>query len=136
MNTCYLSMGSNQKNPERQIRLATKNLRMIPHTSIKGCSSLHWSKAWGLHQQQDFCNVVVEISTTLTPEYLLKWCQQIENKHKRVRKKNWGPRTLDIDIVLFGNRSYKSKNLTIPHPYYLSRSFVIQPLLEINNSIL
>ena len=132
MNICYLSLGSNQKMPERQIRKAIKDLRALPGTSVLSNSSLYWTKAWGLTCQQDFCNAVVKISTLLTPELLLKWCQKIEDQHERVRNKRWGPRTLDIDIILYGNRTLHKKNLTIPHPHYLSRDFVIQPLLEIN----
>lgn len=131
MNKCFLSLGSNQKSPERQIRQAIKELREIPHSSILKCSALYRTKAWGLTAQQDFCNVVVSISTTLDPSLLLKWCHAIENRHRRVRLKRWGPRTLDIDIILYGNRAMHTNILTIPHPHYLSRDFVLQPLLEI-----
>lgn len=135
MNSCYLSLGSNQKAPERHIRMAIKDLQTIPVTSVLSCSSLYWTKAWGLTTQQDFCNVVVKIATFLKPELLLKWCQKIEKQHQRVRKKRWGPRTLDIDIILYGNRTLHTKNLIIPHPHYLARDFVIKPLLEINPTI-
>lgn len=130
MNICYLSLGSNQKCPERQIRMAIQHLKIIPKTYIKKCSSLHWSKAWGLTRQQDFCNIVVKIATTLSPEQLLACCQDLEKKQSRSRKKRWGPRTLDIDIILYGDRTIKTKNLNIPHPHYLTRSFVTIPLNE------
>lgn len=132
MNICFLSLGSNQKYPERQMRQALEDLRLIPVTSTLKKSSLYWTKAWGLTTQQDFCNAAVKISTKLTPIQLLKWCKEIENRHQRVRKKRWGPRTLDIDIILYGNRTIHTKNLTIPHQYYLSRDFVLKPLMEIS----
>jgi 2-amino-4-hydroxy-6-hydroxymethyldihydropteridine diphosphokinase len=135
MNLCYLSLGSNQDYPERQIRLAIKAIRTIPYTVVIKISKLYWNKAWGLHGQQDFCNSVVEITTLLTPSVLLHFCKKIEKKQGRIRKRRWGPRTLDIDIILFGNRNIRTKNLTIPHPYMLKRDFVIIPLLEINPCI-
>jgi 2-amino-4-hydroxy-6-hydroxymethyldihydropteridine diphosphokinase len=135
MNRCYLSLGSNQKSPARHIRQAIKDLAAIPRTSILDRSSLYWTKAWGVTTQQDFCNAVVCISTSLKPSLLLQWCHSIENKHGRVRLKRWGPRTLDIDIILYGNRTVHTNILTIPHPHYLTRDFVLKPLLEINPTL-
>lgn len=136
MNKIYLGLGSNQKFPERQIRCAITAIQAIPNTSITKLSSLYWTKAWGLHSQQDFCNAVIEITSRLTPHLLLKWCQKIEKKQGRSRKKQWGPRTLDIDILLYKNRAIQSKDLSIPHPHMLSRDFVLKPLLEINSQAL
>ena len=136
MNRCYLSLGSNQKGPERQLRLAVKAIKTIPYTSVCKVSSLYWNPAWGLHTQQDFCNAVVEIRTFLSPLFLLKWCKKIEARHGRVRQKRWGPRILDLDILLYENRTIQTKGITIPHPLMLSRDFVLVPLLEINPTIL
>ena len=136
MNVCYLGLGSNQKFPERQIRQAIKAIKTIPSTSLLKVSKLYRSKAWGLDVQQDFYNAVVEITTLLTPSLLLSCCQNIENKQGRIRRKHWGPRTLDIDIILYGKRTIKTNNLKIPHPYMLLREFVLTPLLEINPRIL
>lgn len=132
MNKCYLSLGCNQKNPERQIRLALVSIKSIPFTSLLKTSKLYWTKAWGLETQQNFCNAVVEITTSLTPNTLLNYCQMIEKKLGRVRKKKWGPRAMDIDIILYGNRVINTSQLTVPHPYYQVREFVLVPLLEIN----
>lgn len=128
MNKCYLSLGSNQKGPERQIQQAIKALRALPSSSVIKVSSLYWSKAWGLQQQQDFCNVVVALITTLPPLKLLHACQAIEQSQGRVRKKKWGPRTLDIDILLYADRRINSKALQIPHPHMHDRDFVMTPL--------
>ncbi|MDI1352960.1 MAG: 2-amino-4-hydroxy-6-hydroxymethyldihydropteridine diphosphokinase [bacterium] len=132
---CYLSLGSNQKFPERQIRQAIKSIKCLPNTSVRKVSVLYWNSAWGLQVQQDFCNVVLEITTTLRPILLLNYCQRIENKQGRIRKKHWGPRCIDIDIILYGNQKIKSKRLSIPHPYFLQRDFVLTPLLKINPNI-
>lgn len=131
MNICYLSLGSNQKFPERQIRMALKNIKKMPATCITKISPLHWNKAWGVQTQQNFCNVLVEIKTSLTPYKLLELCQAIENKQGRIRRKHWGPRTLDIDIILYSTRIINTPTLKIPHPYFLEREFVIQPLRQL-----
>lgn len=128
-------MGSNQKSPERQINIAIKSLGFIPCTAVTKVSTLIWSKAWGLKTQQNFCNAIVEVSTRLTPELLLNWCQKIETRQGRVRRKHWGPRVIDIDIILFAQRSIKTPKLTIPHPHYLNRDFVISPLREIRDGL-
>lgn len=135
MNRCYLSLGSNQKFPERQIRRAIHALKKIPSTRVLKASNLYWNKAWGLQAQQNFCNAVIEIATTLTPELLLVWCNKLEKKQGRIRKKHWGPRTLDIDIILYGTRKIRTRDLIIPHPYFHVRDFVLVPLLEINPDI-
>jgi len=135
MNRCYLALGSNQKFPERQLRLAIKSIRNLPSTSITRISTFYWNKAWGLTNQQDFCNAVIEIITILPPLKLLRACNKIENQHGRVRKKRWGPRILDIDILLYSNKVIQSKDLTIPHPQILTRDFVLKPLLEIRPDI-
>lgn len=131
MNSCYLALGSNQNNPERQLRQALRAIKQLPKTTVLKASSFHWTKAWGLSAQQDFCNAVVLIHTQLSPLVLLKLCQAIENQQGRVRKRRWGPRTLDIDIILYGQRKMRSKELTLPHPYFLERDFVMSPLCEI-----
>ncbi len=135
MNVCYLSLGSNQNSPERQIRKALQSIRSWQSTSITKISSLYWTKAWGLEVQQDFCNAMVEVITVLPPILLLDQCKKIENQHGRNRKKPWGPSTLDIDIILYAKRYINTKDLSVPHPHMLSRDFVLIPLLEINPSI-
>lgn len=131
MNICYLGLGSNQKSPERQLRQAIRAIRALRSTSLTKVSRFHWTKAWGLQGQQDFCNAVVEIHTTLAPLQLLRACQQIEKQQGRVRKKRWGPRIIDIDILTYANKAIQINNLTIPHPYIASRDFVLQPLSEV-----
>lgn len=135
MNICYLGLGSNQKSPERQLRQAIHSLKALTATSVTKTSSFHWTKAWGLQNQQDFCNAVIEVMTVLTPKQLLIACQKIEKKQGRVRKKHWGPRVIDIDILFYGDRTIKLNNLIIPHPRILTRDFVLNPLRELNADI-
>lgn len=133
MNKCYLSLGSNQKSPQRQLNKAITALRTIPNSAVIKVSKFHKTKAWGLQSQQDFWNAAVEINTRLKPLLLLKNCQKIESRQGRLRKKNWGPRTIDIDIIFYGKRRIRSKNLIIPHPYWSVRNFVKCPLNELTN---
>ncbi|KTD75059.1 2-amino-4-hydroxy-6-hydroxymethyldihydropteridine diphosphokinase [Legionella waltersii] len=134
MNTSYLSLGSNQKFPERQLRSAIKALKKLPRTNVIKISSLYWTKPWGLTVQQDFCNAVVKLTTTLDPLSLLKHCQLIEIKLGRIRKRRWGPRVIDIDIILFENVLINTEKLTIPHPLFKLRDFVLMPLEEITSN--
>ena len=135
MNVCYLGLGSNQKSPERQLRQAIRALKSLNTISITKISSLHRTKAWGLHRQQNFCNAVIEIVTVLTPQQLLRACQKIEAQQGRVRKKRWGPRVIDIDILTYGKRNVRSKDLIIPHPQMMVRDFVLNPLREVNDYV-
>ncbi|HHF7365495.1 TPA: 2-amino-4-hydroxy-6-hydroxymethyldihydropteridine diphosphokinase [Legionella bozemanae] len=132
MNICYLGLGSNQHVPERQLRKAIKSIKALRTTVVTKVSSFYWNKAWGLQGQQDFCNAVIELFTRLSPIELLNACQKIEKKQGRIRKKHWGPRVIDIDILLYADQVIHSKKLVIPHPYIQSRNFVLIPLIEIN----
>ncbi|MCW8407405.1 2-amino-4-hydroxy-6-hydroxymethyldihydropteridine diphosphokinase [Legionella sp. PATHC035] len=132
MNVCYIGLGSNQHVPERQLRKAIKSIKSLRGTVVTKVSSFYWSKAWGLQGQQDFCNAVIELSTVLSPLELLNACQKIEKKQGRIRKKRWGPRIIDIDLLLYEDRVVQSKKLIVPHPHIHSRDFVLTPLKEIN----
>jgi len=131
MNQCYLSLGSNLRVPQRQLRLAVAQLRKLPHSSVIKVSSLYLSRPWGPVSQPNYCNIVLALITSLSPSALLRYCQLIENRQLRVRKKRWGPRTLDIDILLYGNYAIHQHDLIIPHPRMTERDFILVPLLEI-----
>ncbi|OYV55285.1 MAG: 2-amino-4-hydroxy-6-hydroxymethyldihydropteridine diphosphokinase [Legionella sp. 21-45-4] len=134
-NACYLGLGSNLRSPERQLHHALTALRCIPHTTIEKQSRPLFSQAMGLRAQPNYCNAVVLINTTLPPEKLLQFCQHIEASQGRVRKKRWGSRTLDIDILLYDTLEYHSPTLTLPHPQLLQRDFVLIPLLSLAPSL-
>nr|MBA3537069.1 2-amino-4-hydroxy-6-hydroxymethyldihydropteridine diphosphokinase [Tatlockia sp.] len=101
---CYLGLGSNLNSPERQLRKALEALRLLPQSNIIKVAAFYRSKAWGRKAQPHFANTVVAINTNLRPQRLLHLCQQIELKQGRVRKARYGSRTIDIDILFYGNQ--------------------------------
>jgi 2-amino-4-hydroxy-6-hydroxymethyldihydropteridine diphosphokinase len=131
MNICFIALGSNLKSPERQIRLAVTQLRKLPHSSVLAVAPLFRNKAVGRRAQPNYCNTVVKVTTTLSPLQLLKLCQQIETSQTRVRHVHWGARTIDLDILFYGNRVINSPTLLIPHPRIQEREFVLKPLLQL-----
>ncbi len=131
MTHCYLGLGSNLNSPRRQLNLALRALKNLPKTCVLKASSFYQTSPVGSIGQPMFCNAVVLLDTYLAPEQLLMYIQSIEHHQKRTRKKHWGPRTLDIDILLYGTQNIKNQHLTIPHPRIEERAFVLVPLLEI-----
>lgn len=136
MTLCYLGLGSNLRSPERQLRQATLLLNKVPRSVVMSASKIYSSQPWGIRSQPPYCNMVIALHTSLSPERLLHYCQQIENKQQRLRKKRWGARTIDIDVLLYGNHVINKHNLVVPHPEMLNRDFVLVPLLEIKPTIL
>lgn len=135
MTLCYLALGSNLGSPERQLRLAVEHLRHLPRSRLIKIAKLYQSVAWGRKVQPAFCNTVIILETTLSPEYLLFLCKKIEKKHGRWHRVKWGARILDIDILLYGTRKLKKPTLTIPHPYMLQRDFVLIPLFDVTTQV-
>ena len=131
MITCYLGLGSNLRSPERQLRQAAVRLKKLPKTAVITLSNIYFSPAFGRRAQPPYCNSVIEIRTCLPPQTLLRHCLAIEKKQQRVRKVRWGARTLDIDILLYGQQTIHKHRLTIPHPRMFERDFVLKPLLTI-----
>lgn len=131
MTVCYLGLGSNLGSPKRQLRQGVAALQKLPNLSITAQSRLYLSAPLGERAQPAYYNMVIAIHTRLSAQKLLRACQAIENQQQRIRQKHWGARTLDIDLLLYGNQTIKQRNLTIPHPEMLFRDFVLLPLLEI-----
>jgi len=129
--TAYLSLGSNLGDRLHYLANATKRLNQQENIQLMKTSAVYETAAWGFEDQDDFYNIVAEIKTTLTPEKLLTACQEIENQLDRTREIHWGPRTIDIDILLYQDVTLNQKSLTIPHKYLLERPFVTIPLAEI-----
>ena len=102
-----------------------------PTTKVKTTSQIYVTEPWGVEDQPLFWNQVIEIETTLEPLDLLHVCQEIEKQLGRERKVHWGPRTIDIDLLIFEDRVSESEELRLPHPYLEERTFVIAPLREI-----
>lgn len=136
MITAYIAVGSNQGDPVAQARCAIDALQQLPNTKVTAVSSLYSSTPMGPQDQPDYINAVVEIKTQLEPLSLLDLTQDIELNQGRVRKdERWGPRTLDLDLILFGNTVLDSERLTIPHYGMKVREFVLYPLAEISPSL-
>ncbi|WP_419534500.1 2-amino-4-hydroxy-6-hydroxymethyldihydropteridine diphosphokinase [Endozoicomonas sp.] len=129
--TAYVALGSNLEQPELQLQRAVDHIDSAPHIAVSACSRLYRSDPVGPPGQPDYCNAVVAVNTTLEPIQLLDALQSIENAHGRVRSVRWGPRTLDLDIILFGDQTIESERLTIPHYQMHVRNFVLCPLLDV-----
>ena len=128
---CYLGLGSNLRGPKRQLSRAIASLRTLPRSTIIQQSRVFHSLPIGVRAQPPYCNQVIAIQTTLPAHTLLRHCQSIEKKQQRIRKRRWGARTLDIDLLLYGQHVINTHDLMVPHPEMLKRDFVLIPLLEI-----
>ncbi|WP_146441885.1 2-amino-4-hydroxy-6-hydroxymethyldihydropteridine diphosphokinase [Vibrio kanaloae] len=136
MITAYIAVGSNLADPVSQANLAIEILKSLPRSTFIASSQLYSSTPMGPQNQPDYINAVVAIQTELTPIELLDYTQKIELEQGRVRKdERWGPRTLDLDIVLYGNEVIDSERLTVPHYGMKEREFVLYPLAEIAPSL-
>ena len=132
MQRVYLGLGANLNSPKKQLDNAVIALKSLPNSEFIACSHYYASKPMGPQDQPDYVNAVACINTLLEPEQLLDLTQAIELKHGRVRKaERWGARTLDIDILLFGEHILNTERLTVPHYGLNEREFVIYPLQEI-----
>ncbi len=128
----YIGLGSNLALPKKQLRAACVSLAALPGSELIRCSSLYRSRPMGPQDQPDYVNAVALITTTLSPDTLLQQTQLIENHQGRLRKANrWGPRTLDLDMLLFGKQRIDNDHLTVPHCGMKQREFVLYPLFEI-----
>ncbi len=133
----YIGLGSNLKNPHSQVVSALEQLSLIPSSNLHSFSSLYMSRPMGPPDQPSYVNAVAWLQTRLDPHTLLQALQSIENEHGRVRTgEHWGPRTLDLDILIYGNYILKSQALTIPHPGIKFREFVLYPLHEVNKNLM
>ena len=130
MERVYIGMGSNLAAPAEQLREALKALEQLPHTRLSGVSSFYVSDSL-LPGQPRYTNAVAALDTALEPLTLLDALQAIENGQGRERLERWGPRTLDLDIVLFGDRLIDEPRLKVPHYHLQARAFVLYPLGEL-----
>jgi len=132
MTSVYIGLGSNLNGPALQLLNALKSLQEIPSTELVKHSSFYRSKPLGPQQQPDYVNAVAQMETALTAFSLLHELQIIETRYGRVRgRERWGPRTLDLDLLVFGAEEIHDKGLIVPHPEIANRNFVLSPLVEI-----
>jgi 2-amino-4-hydroxy-6-hydroxymethyldihydropteridine diphosphokinase len=127
----YVGIGSNLDDPRAHVLSAFGDLDRLPHTRVARKSSLYRTAPLGHADQPDFINAVAQLETGLPAERLLAELQDVEQRHGRQRSFPNAPRTLDLDILLFGDARMKTEALTVPHPRMHERAFVLKPLLEI-----
>ena len=127
----YIGLGSNLKGPRKQIEEALRASSEAKETTLLSVSSFYQSKPLLDMPGPNYLNVVCKIETDLSALDLLNFCQEIEDNQHRVRKVKWGSRTIDLDILLYGDQILETKRLIIPHPEMINRAFVLLPLFEI-----
>jgi 2-amino-4-hydroxy-6-hydroxymethyldihydropteridine diphosphokinase len=130
---CYVALGSNLGDPSSYIMEGLKALADHSDIDFLNTSLFYQSKPHGPQDQPDYANAAVEFKTILKPEALLDELQKIENENGRVRKgaERWGARTLDLDLLFYGDETIKTKRLTVPHPRICERAFVLYPLRDL-----
>ena len=131
----YISLGSNLNNPKAQIEKALSAINRAEEVSLKEISSFYESRPLLDMPGPNYINAVCGVDTSLSAIDLLDVCQSIEDDQKRVREVKWGSRTIDLDILLYGQQVISSERLSIPHPEITNRAFVLVPLYEIDKEI-
>jgi len=126
-----IALGSNLEDPEAQVRRGFDEIAALPETRLLVRSPLHRTAPVGYRDQPDFVNACALVETSLAPRALLDGLLAIERRHGRVREIPNGPRTLDLDIILYGDRVIHEPGLTVPHPRAHERAFVLEPLVEV-----
>ena len=129
----HVGLGSNVGDSPGTLRAAVHRLMTVPRSRYLGVSRLYRTPAWGLEDQPDFVNAVVALETMLTPQALLEELLRIEREfgRRRVPGRRWGPRTLDLDLLLHGDAVVDTPGLRVPHPHLHERAFALVPLLGV-----
>ncbi|MBU5257670.1 2-amino-4-hydroxy-6-hydroxymethyldihydropteridine diphosphokinase [Bacillus pumilus] len=130
-NTAYIALGSNIGKKETYLKEAVKKLHEHPEVQVELISSIYETTPVGYENQDDFLNMAVKISTSLRPNELLVLTQKIEQELGRTREVRWGPRTADLDILLYNRENIETEQLIVPHPRMYERLFVLVPMSEI-----
>jgi len=133
----YVGLGGNVGDVEETMMEALMAIDGLPQTSIRAQSRLYRSPPWGRTDQDDFINAVIELRTRLAPRVLLDYLLEVESRFGRVRGEGdkWGPRTLDLDLLVFGEEVLDLPGMHVPHPHLHERAFVLVPLAEIANML-
>lgn len=127
----YIGIGSNVADPPAQVRRALAALAGLPATRLVASSALYRTRPFGPVPQDDFTNAVAAVLTQLAPPRLLAAMQALEAGQGRVRTQRWGPRTLDLDLLVYGNERIELPGLVVPHPGIAERGFVLRPLADV-----
>ena len=134
--TVYIGLGSNLAGPVEQVKTACQSLNSLPNTQVIQCSQLYASKPQGPQDQPDFVNAVCLLETDLTPFALLDELQNLEQSQGRIKKRHWGERHIDLDILMFDQDVFCSDRLTVPHVEIANRDFFLLPLAELTPGLL
>jgi 2-amino-4-hydroxy-6-hydroxymethyldihydropteridine diphosphokinase len=127
----FLMLGSNIGDRDRYLKEAVEAIANLEGSEVRRVSSVYETEPWGKKDQGMFLNQVVEVETELEPRELLTACQKIEKTLGRKREEHWGPRTVDIDILLYGESVIDEETIKVPHPHLSGRRFVLVPLAEV-----
>ncbi|MGA7296546.1 MAG: 2-amino-4-hydroxy-6-hydroxymethyldihydropteridine diphosphokinase [Rhodanobacteraceae bacterium] len=131
--TAWVGLGSNLDDPQQQVRSGVRALSELPSCTLTRVSGLYRSPPWGMADQPDFVNAVACLATRLDPHELLGLLKEIELSRGRRRDgPRWGPRTLDLDLLLYDQRAIDTPELVLPHPRMTERAFVLAPLAELD----
>ncbi|WP_113928206.1 2-amino-4-hydroxy-6-hydroxymethyldihydropteridine diphosphokinase [Bacillus sp. P14.5] len=133
--TVYLSLGSNVGDREQYLKKAIQQLNEHHEIEVAGVSSIYETDPVGYTDQGEFLNLVLEIRTSLSPHALLNQCLQVEKDLGREREFRWGPRIIDLDILLYNQENIETEELIVPHPRMHERAFVLMPLAELSQTI-
>ena len=126
----FVGLGSNQRDPLRQVTMAVEELRQLSADTVKA-SPFYGSKAIGPGDQPDYVNAVARFTTSLPADELLSAMHVIERAHQRVRERRWAARTLDLDLLVYGDTVIDRPGLQVPHPRLAERAFVLYPLYDL-----
>ncbi|MGP4078166.1 2-amino-4-hydroxy-6-hydroxymethyldihydropteridine diphosphokinase [Halobacillus sp. K22] len=135
MNTAYIALGSNISKREEFLKNAVESIEDHPDITVVLKSAVYETAPVGYTDQNDFLNMVIQIETSLPPLQLLDHCQSIEKELGRKRVVKWGPRTIDLDILLYNQENMNAERLILPHPHMQERAFVMVPLAEVNPKV-
>jgi 2-amino-4-hydroxy-6-hydroxymethyldihydropteridine diphosphokinase len=135
MSTAYIALGANLGDPASTLRAAFGALANLPDSRVLRCSSLYRTAPVGIIDQPEFVNAVAQLETTLMPQALLRELLDIERRFGRLRAEKNGPRTLDLDLLLYDDQYLDLPELTLPHPRLHLRAFVLQPLAELASDL-
>lgn len=131
MNKIFIGLGSNLENPLSQLKEAVDHLKQVKGVTLIALSGFYSSPPMGPQDQPDYINAVAELESDLPAAALLDELQHIENQQGRIRNERWGARTLDLDILLYGQDMINSERLTVPHYGISERNFVLYPLKDL-----
>ncbi len=124
-----LALGSNLGDSAETLAGAVRDIADHPGITLSRISPVAQTKPVGGPEQPDYLNMVIEVVTELSPLEVLDLCQDVEHRHHRVREERWGARTLDVDVIVYGNLRHDDDRLTLPHPRAAERAFVLEPWL-------